>query len=102
MSERRLPPPWSAEQTDACFIVRDANGAGALACVYFEDESPGGSFAQYRTSQQWRARPRRSGTKQGLVGAFLIWIKKRLRFVRRRRANTSLQKVPWRHFKSFR
>jgi hypothetical protein len=41
MSSRRFPPPWSAEETDACFIVRDGNGL-ALACVYFEDE-PGAS-----------------------------------------------------------
>ena len=29
---------WSVEATDACFIVRDANGQ-ALAYVYFEDET---------------------------------------------------------------
>jgi hypothetical protein len=23
---RRFPPPWTAEETDACFIVRDASG----------------------------------------------------------------------------
>jgi len=34
---RRFPPPWSVEETDACFIVRDANGQ-ALAYVYFEGE----------------------------------------------------------------
>jgi hypothetical protein len=33
--ERRFPPPWTVEETDACFIVRDAN-AQALAYVYFE------------------------------------------------------------------
>jgi hypothetical protein len=22
-AERRFPPPWSVEETDACFIVRD-------------------------------------------------------------------------------
>jgi hypothetical protein len=22
----RFPPPWSAEETEACYIVRDANG----------------------------------------------------------------------------
>jgi hypothetical protein len=33
---RRFPPPWIAEETDACFIVRDANGQ-ALAYVYFEE-----------------------------------------------------------------
>ena len=37
MPSRRFPPPWIAEATDACFIVRDHNGQ-ALAYVYFEDE----------------------------------------------------------------
>jgi hypothetical protein len=32
---RRFPPPWSVEETDACFIVHDANGH-AFAYVYFE------------------------------------------------------------------
>ena len=36
-SVRRFQPPWTAEETDACFIVRDAKGQ-ALAYVYFEDE----------------------------------------------------------------
>jgi integrase len=31
---RRFPPPWSVEETDACFIIRDHNGQ-ALACVLF-------------------------------------------------------------------
>ena len=34
---RRFPSPWIAEETDACFIVRDANGQ-ALAYVYFQEE----------------------------------------------------------------
>ena len=34
---RRFPPPWSVEQQEACFVVRDANGQ-QLAYVYFEDE----------------------------------------------------------------
>jgi hypothetical protein len=42
MPARRFPPPWSVEETDACFIVRDANGE-ALAYVYFEEE-PGGDL----------------------------------------------------------
>jgi hypothetical protein len=33
---RRFPPPWSVEETEACFIVRDASRQ-ALAYVYFED-----------------------------------------------------------------
>ena len=36
-SPRRFPPPWSVDEQEACFIVRDANGQ-ALAYVYFEDE----------------------------------------------------------------
>ena len=37
MPERRFPPPWSADETDACYIVRDHNSQ-ALANVYFEEE----------------------------------------------------------------
>jgi hypothetical protein len=25
-SPRRFPPPWSVDEQEACFIVRDANG----------------------------------------------------------------------------
>ena len=39
MPARRFPPPWTVEEIDACFIVRDANRQ-ALAYVYF-DEEPG-------------------------------------------------------------
>ena len=34
----RFPPPWSVEEPNACFMVRDARGASARA-VYFEDTS---------------------------------------------------------------
>ena len=34
---RRFPPPWSVEELDACFVVRDHNKQ-QLAFVYFEDE----------------------------------------------------------------
>jgi len=37
ISSRRFPPPWSVEETDACFIGRD-HGGQALAYVYFEEE----------------------------------------------------------------
>ena len=33
--QRRFPPPWSIEQQDACFCMRDDNGQ-QLAYVYFE------------------------------------------------------------------
>jgi hypothetical protein len=32
-----LPLPWTVEETEACYIVRDHNGQ-ALAYVYFEEE----------------------------------------------------------------
>ncbi len=38
MPARHFPPPWSVEELDACFVVRDRNGQ-ALAYVYFEDKS---------------------------------------------------------------
>ena len=37
MTPRRFPAPWTVEETDACFIVRDVNGQ-ARAYVYGEDE----------------------------------------------------------------
>ena len=33
----RFPPPWSVDELDACFVVRDHSGQ-ALAYVYFENE----------------------------------------------------------------
>jgi hypothetical protein len=37
---RRFPPPWTVEQQEACFVVRDHNGQ-QLAYVYFEDRAAG-------------------------------------------------------------
>ena len=37
MPERRFPPPWTAEVTPNCFIVRDASGQ-QIAYVYYESE----------------------------------------------------------------
>jgi hypothetical protein len=37
MPERYFPPPWSIEELDSCFVVKDANGQ-ALAYMYFEKE----------------------------------------------------------------
>ena len=48
MPPRRFPPPWSVEETDACYIVRDKNGQ-ALAYVYFEGESAGRAAAKLLT-----------------------------------------------------
>jgi len=34
---RRFPPPWSIEELQESFIVKDANGQ-QIAYLYFEDE----------------------------------------------------------------
>jgi hypothetical protein len=39
-TQRRFPPPWTVEDKDAYFIVRDHNGQ-ALAYVYAEDKRTG-------------------------------------------------------------
>ena len=33
MPERNFPPPWSVEELDSCFVVKDANGQ-ALAYMF--------------------------------------------------------------------
>jgi hypothetical protein len=51
---RRFPPPWTAEETDACFIVRDASGQ-ALAYVYFEEEPGRRAAAKLLTRDEARS-----------------------------------------------
>ena len=43
--ERRFPPPWTVEQQEACFVVRDANGQ-ALGYFYFSRTSRDGDRRQ--------------------------------------------------------
>jgi hypothetical protein len=45
--------PWTIEETDACFIVRDANGQ-ALAYVYFENEPGRRAAAKLLTRDEAR------------------------------------------------
>jgi hypothetical protein len=37
MTPRHFPPPWSVEDIDAAFVVKDSAGQ-QLAYVYYEDE----------------------------------------------------------------
>ena len=58
MPQRRFPPPWIAEEHDACFIVRDRAGLN-LAYVYFQHD-PGCRSAAKLLS---RGEARRIATK---------------------------------------
>ena len=50
-STRRFPPPWSIEESSACFIVRD-HDKQALAYVYYENESGRRSAAKLLTRDE--------------------------------------------------
>ena len=50
---RRFPPPWTVEEQDACFVVRDDNRQ-ALAYVYFEEEPGRRSAAKLLSKDEAR------------------------------------------------
>ena len=52
-SGRRFPPPWTVEELDACYVVRDNNGQ-QLAYIYFEEESGRRSAAKLLTKDEGR------------------------------------------------
>jgi hypothetical protein len=33
MPERQFPPPWSVEELDSCFVVKDLNGQALPTCI---------------------------------------------------------------------
>ena len=52
--QRRFPPPWCIEETDACFIVK-VGFDQALAYVYCEDERGRRSAAKLLSKDEaWR------------------------------------------------
>jgi hypothetical protein len=53
VTERRFPPPWSIEELEACFIVKDRAGQ-KLAFVYFEGEPGRRSAAKLLTKDEAR------------------------------------------------
>ena len=52
-TSRRFPPPWSVDETDACFIIRDGNRQ-AVAYVYCEDDPGRRSSANLLTRDEAR------------------------------------------------
>jgi len=51
--ERRFPAPWTIEELDLCFMVRDHSGQ-KLSYVYFEDEPGRRSVAKLLTNDEAR------------------------------------------------
>jgi hypothetical protein len=48
MAERRFPPPWTVEDIDAAFVVKDGSGQ-QLAYIYYEEEPGRRSAAKLLT-----------------------------------------------------
>ena len=53
MPSHRFPPPWSADELGACFVVRDHNGQ-QIAYVYYENEPGRRSAAKLLTRDEAR------------------------------------------------
>jgi hypothetical protein len=53
VSNRRFPPPWTIEELDACFIVKDSSGQ-KLGYFYYEEEPGRRSAAKLLTKDEAR------------------------------------------------
>ena len=53
MPTRRFPPPWSVEDIDAAFVVKDGSGQ-KVAYVYYEEEPGRRSAAKRLTKDEAR------------------------------------------------
>ena len=54
VTTRRFPPPWSVEELDACYVVKDSAGQ-KLSYVYFEEEPGRRSAAKLLTKDEARS-----------------------------------------------
>ena len=50
---RRFQPPWSIEELEECYVVRD-HGGQALAYIYFEEEPGRRSAAKLLSKDEAR------------------------------------------------
>jgi hypothetical protein len=53
VTAHRFPPPWTVEETDACFVVKDASGQ-KLGYFYYEEEPGRRSAAKLLTKDEAR------------------------------------------------
>jgi hypothetical protein len=53
MAARRFPPPWSVDELEAAFVVKD-NAGQKLAYVYYEEEAGRRSAANLLTKDEAR------------------------------------------------
>jgi hypothetical protein len=53
MQARRFPPPWSIDELEACFVVKDSAGQ-KLAYVYYEEDAGRRSAAKLLTKDEAR------------------------------------------------
>jgi hypothetical protein len=53
MQARRFPPPWSIDELEACFVVKDRAGQ-KLAYVYYEEDAGRRSAAKLLTKDEAR------------------------------------------------
>ena len=65
MTPRRFPPPWSAEEQPACFVVRDATGQ-ALVFLF---RGRAGPTLSGKTAQQRRGAADRGQHRQAAGAA---------------------------------
>jgi hypothetical protein len=50
---RRFPPPWTVEELEACFVVKDSAGQ-KLGYFYYEEEAGRRSTAKMLTKDEAR------------------------------------------------
>jgi hypothetical protein len=50
----RLPPPWSVEELDGCFIIRDAHCQARRAYIYYENKPGRRSAAKLLSKDEAR------------------------------------------------
>jgi hypothetical protein len=62
MPVRRFPPPWSAEEQDGCFVVRDDNGQQQRTLRAPRHDAAGGQQA-LGGRKSCSARMRRGGSR---------------------------------------